>query len=154
MIPMNRYRVSHCWPLLLNLLQFTRRRFVKLYTIVLQLWWLTPLSTIFQIYHGGSFIGEKNRSTRKKPIDLTLVIDKHYHIMWHRVRFAWAGFELTTLVVISTDCVGSCKSNYHMTTTAPDCPVTVKLSTSIYSIINQLWYISQYDHEWWTCRLR
>jgi hypothetical protein len=24
------------------------------------------------------------------------------------------GFELTTLVVIGTDCRGSCKSNYHM----------------------------------------
>jgi len=23
------------------------------------------------------------------------------------------GFELTTLVVIGTDCTGSCKSNYH-----------------------------------------
>ena len=32
---------------------------------------------------------------------------------------AWAGFELTTLVVIGTDCTCSCKSNYHMTTTAP-----------------------------------
>ena len=32
------------------------------------------------------------------------------------------GFELTTLVVIGTDCTSSCKSNYHtytiMTTTA------------------------------------
>jgi hypothetical protein len=33
----------------------------------------------------------------------------------------WPGFELTTLVVIGTDCTGSCKSNYHTitTTTAP-----------------------------------
>jgi hypothetical protein len=32
------------------------------------------------------------------------------------------GFELTTLVVIGTDCIGSCKFNYHTitTTTAPD----------------------------------
>jgi len=31
------------------------------------------------------------------------------------------GFKLTTLVVIDTDCTGSCKSNYHMITimTAP-----------------------------------
>jgi len=29
----------------------------------------------------------------------------------------WAGFELTTLVVIGTDCTCSCKSNYHMITT-------------------------------------
>jgi hypothetical protein len=25
----------------------------------------------------------------------------------------WTGFELPTLVVIDTDCTGSCKSNYH-----------------------------------------
>ena len=32
-----------------------------------------------------------------------------------------ARFELTTLVVIGSDCTGSCKSNYHAvtTTTAP-----------------------------------
>ena len=32
------------------------------------------------------------------------------------------GFELTALVLIGTDCTGSCKSNYHtiMTTTAPN----------------------------------
>jgi hypothetical protein len=29
------------------------------------------------------------------------------------------GFELTTLVVIGTDCTGSCKSNYHAIMTAP-----------------------------------
>ena len=27
------------------------------------------------------------------------------------------GFELTTLVVIGTDCTSSCKSNYHTITT-------------------------------------
>ena len=30
----------------------------------------------------------------------------------YRVHLAWAGFELTTLVVIGTDCIGSCNSNY------------------------------------------
>jgi hypothetical protein len=35
------------------------------------------------------------------------VTDKLYHIML---------FELTTLVVIGTDCTGSCKSNYHTIT--------------------------------------
>jgi hypothetical protein len=28
----------------------------------------------------------------------------------------WSRFELTTSVVIGTDCIGSCKSNYHMIT--------------------------------------
>jgi hypothetical protein len=26
----------------------------------------------------------------------------------------WTGFEITTSVVIGTDCIGSCKSNYHI----------------------------------------
>jgi len=29
------------------------------------------------------------------------------------------GFQLTTLVVIGSDCIGSYKSNYYMTTMAP-----------------------------------
>ena len=42
-------------------------------------------------------------------------------IMLYQVHLAWAGFQLTTLVVIGTDCTGSCKSNNHTitTTTAP-----------------------------------
>ena len=38
------------------------------------------------------------------------------HIKLCRVHLIWAGFELTTLVVIGTDCVASYKSNYHMIT--------------------------------------
>jgi hypothetical protein len=30
-----------------------------------------------------------------------------------KFTLSWAGFERTTLVVIETDCTGSCKSNYH-----------------------------------------
>ena len=33
------------------------------------------------------------------------------------VKETWAGFELTTLVVTGTDCIGSYKSNYHTNTT-------------------------------------
>jgi hypothetical protein len=42
--------------------------------------------------------------------------------MLYRAHLAWAGFELTALVVIVTDCTGSCKSNYHTipTTTDPE----------------------------------
>jgi hypothetical protein len=35
------------------------------------------------------------------------------HIMLYRVHLAWVWFDLTTLVVIGTACIGSCKSNYH-----------------------------------------
>ena len=47
--------------------------------------------------------------------------DKLYHTMLYRVHLTWSEFELTTLVAIGTDCIGSCKSNYRMITitTAP-----------------------------------
>jgi hypothetical protein len=50
-----------------------------------------------------------NWNTRRKTTDLPQVTDKLYHIMLHRVHIARSGLELTTLVVIGIDCIGSCK---------------------------------------------
>jgi len=45
-------------------------------------------------------------------------VASHWQTLSHNVEYTspWAGFELTRLVVIGIDCIGSCKSNYHTIT--------------------------------------
>ena len=50
----------------------------------------------------------------EKTTDLSQVTDELYHIMLY--TSPCSRIELTTLVIIYTDCIGSCKSNYHVIT--------------------------------------
>jgi hypothetical protein len=65
------------------------------------LWW----SVLLVEDTGGP--GENHRPAQ--------VTDKLYHIMLYICIEYWVGFKLTTLImVIDTDFIGSCKSNYHI----------------------------------------
>ena len=83
---------------------------------------IATFNNISVISWRSNLLVEETGSTLKKTTDMPSFIDKLYHIILYRVHLAWVGFKLNV-----TDCIGSCKSNYHTikTTTTPESPLII-----------------------------
>ena len=70
-------------------------------------------------------------------------VASHWQTLSHNVVSSTPRHELTTLVAKNTDCMGSCKSNYHtiMTTTVPTTLICHTVTTKIESkkVIQNIW---------------
>jgi hypothetical protein len=114
----------------------------------------------FQLYGGCQFNSWRKWEYPEKTTDPSKVTDKLYHMMY-RVHLSCGEFQLMTLVVICTDCIGSYKFNHH-TTTATTAKSEVYLNLNNFTKSKwKYWYLYIYWYQYvlrtcniWNCLIK
>ena len=74
----------------------------------------TPCPTLLDIYNRlKNWQWYRKPEYPEKTIDLPQLTEQLYHIMLYRVHLVISGIRINNVVVIGTDCIVSCQSNYH-----------------------------------------
>jgi len=83
---------------------------------------LAPLSTIVQLYRGCQFYWRRKSEYPEKTSVLSQLTETLSHNVVSSIPHHERDSNTQLLVVKDTNCIGSCKSNYHTTTTTAEPP--------------------------------
>ena len=118
---------------------------ISQYIIGLGIWCLTHFQQYFSYIVAISFIGGGNGSTWRKPS--ICCKSRTNFIIKYCIEYIslLMGFELTTLVVIGTECIGIYTSNYHTIPTTKTSPLAPPPPLHYRETFNRIiWFVSFY----------